>query len=93
MLTVRKGIFNMKKNIFSKATTMVLLICILFSLVACSDDGEYITKGTNLVDEQSKNNDIVTIYTYVDPDNKDLHYDQDTKFYYPLLDMAHMYNN
>ena len=72
---------------------MVLLICILFSLVACSDDGEYITKGTNLVDEQSKNNDIVTIYTYVDPDNKDLHYDQDTKFYYPLLDMAHMYNN
>ena len=62
MLTVRKGIFNMKKNIFSKAMTMVLLICILFSLVACSDDGEYITKGTNLVDEQSKNNDIVTIY-------------------------------
>lgn len=83
----------MKKNIFSKATTMVLLICILFSLVACSDDGEYITKGTNLVEEQSKNIDLVTIYTYVDPENKDLHYDQDTKFYYPLLDMVHMYNN
>lgn len=90
---MRKGIFNMKKNIFSKATTMVLLICILFSLVACSDDGEYITKGTNLVEEQSKNIDLVTIYTYVDPENKDLHYDQDTKFYYPLLDMVHMYNN
>lgn len=72
---------------------MVLLICILFSLVACSDDGEYITKGTNLVEEQSKNIDLVTIYTYVDPENKDLHYDQDTKFYYPLLDMVHMYNN
>lgn len=93
MLAMRKGIFNMKKNIFSKATTMVLLICILFSLVACSDDEEYITKGTNLVEEQSKNIDLVTIYTYVDPENKDLHYDQDTKFYYPLLDMVHMYNN
>ncbi|QCT06485.1 extracellular solute-binding protein [Ruminococcus bovis] len=90
---MRKGIFNMKKNIFSKAMTMVLLICILFSLVACSDDGEYITQGTNLVEEQTKNNNVVTIYTYVDPDNKDLHYDQDTKFYYPLLDMVHMYNN
>lgn len=72
---------------------MVLLICILFSLVACSDDGEYITQGTNLVEGQTKNNNVVTIYTYVDPDNKDLHYDQDTKFYYPLLDMVHMYNN
>ena len=71
----------------------VLLVCTLFTTVACSNSDEYITKGTNLNQEDLNSSDRVTIYTYVDPDNKDLHYDQDTKFYYPLLDMVHMYNN
>ena len=83
----------MKKNIFSKMILSVLLVCTLFTTVACSNSDEYITKGTNLNQEDLNSSDRVTIYTYVDPDNKDLHYDQDTKFYYPLLDMVHMYNN
>lgn len=83
----------MKKRIFSKMILSVLLVCTLFTTVACSNSDEYITKGTNLNQEDLNSSDRVTIYTYVDPENKDLHYDQDTKFYYPLLDMVHMYNN
>lgn len=83
----------MKRRIFSKMILSVLLVCTLFTTVACSNSDEYITKGTNLNQEELSSSDRVTIYTYVDPDNKDLHYDQDTKFYYPLLDMVHMYNN
>lgn len=83
----------MKKNIFSKMILSVLLVCTLFTTVACSNSDEYITKGTNLNQEELNSSDRVTIYTYVDPENKDLHYNQDTKFYYPLLDMVHMYNN
>lgn len=88
-----KGNVYMKKEIITKVILSIILVCIMFSTVACSNNDEYITKTANLNEEQLQSSDRVTIYTYVDPDDKDLHYDQDTKFYYPLLDMVHMYNN
>lgn len=82
----------MKKKRFSKILLSLAMVGILCTTAACSGNDEYVTSNKT-TETTTTNSDRVTIYTYVDPDNEDLHYDQDTKFYYPLLDMVHMYNN
>ncbi|MGN1131777.1 MAG: ABC transporter substrate-binding protein [Ruminococcus sp.] len=79
------------KKLFKGILSIITVASLLF-LCACGDNDEYITSNT-IDSSESVSTDKVTIYTYIDPENEDIHYDNDTMFYYPLLDMAHMYNN
>ena len=78
------------KSLFKGILSIITVVSILF-LCACGGEEEYITPNTTNSSE-TENPNKVTIYTYVDRENEDMHYDNDTMFYYPLLDMAHMYN-
>lgn len=79
------------KSLFKGILSIITAVSILF-LCACGGEEEYLTPNTTNSSE-TENPNKVTIYTYVDRDNEDMHYDNDTMFYYPLLDMAHMYNS
>lgn len=82
----------MKKIKFTKIIMSFLLIATMLLAVSCDNDTEYITERENL-NEVNASTDKVTIYTYVNSDKDNQIYNNDTKFYYPLLEMAHMYNN
>lgn len=83
-----------KKSAFKALLTVVTLLAVL-ACSACREEEKYLT-GINRVTYQAttdRRDDRVTIYTYVTEDDESLAYDNNTKFYYPLLEMSHMYNN
>ena len=72
----------------------VVLAAVMCFFAACSGEKEYITADeTNQTEEKAKAENRVTIYTYVDPSSESQEYNYDSMFYYPLLEMVHMYNN
>ena len=78
------------KRLFKGFLSIITVISII-SLCACGTEVEYITTS-NTDSSENTITEKVTIYTYVDNENEDTHYDNDTMFYYPVLDMVHMYN-
>jgi ABC-type glycerol-3-phosphate transport system substrate-binding protein len=83
------------KKMLGKIFIILLLVLSLCLTVACGNDGqEYLGSNSSSKEEVSKvNSDKVVIYTYVNPDDDDQSYTNDSKYYYPLIEMARMYNN
>ncbi|MGN1126052.1 MAG: ABC transporter substrate-binding protein, partial [Ruminococcus sp.] len=79
------------KKLLKRILSIITVVLLLF-LCACGGEEEYITSQSTDSSETA-NTDKVTIYTYVDTEKDDTHYNNDTMFYYPILDMVHMYNN
>lgn len=76
-----------------KKSIIAILLVLIFALAGCSSDGEFIANNKGEVTDTSSRDDRVTIYTYVDPEDENQHFDNDTMFYLPILQMAHMFNN
>ncbi len=85
----------MKKIKLVNLILACFLVLTLLFFTACSADSnqDYIGNNKDQGTDTSSRDDRVTIYTYVDPEDSNQHYDNDTMFYYPILQMAHMYNN
>lgn len=90
LVTKEKGYDFMKTK---KTFPAFVLALILIVLSGCSSSQEYIENNKKQTTDTSSRDDRVTIYTYVDPEDDSQYLNDDTMFYYPILQMAHMYNN
>lgn len=90
-----RGIVMLNKIKVSKAVSAVFAVLILLSLASCREQEKFLTGvvRTRRQETTDRRNDRVTLYTYVTGEDDSLSYDNNTKFYYPLLQMCNAYNN
>ncbi len=84
------------RGTYLKIFLALLLTVVMTVISACgnSNSDDYISSiEKSQTEEKAKAENKVTLYTYVDPKNEDQIFNNDTMFYYPLLEMVHMYNN